>query len=186
MKRSRDARAVKATLEAEKEKMIVESFSEEHSETVKILMAQQVSAALKADKASAVAKETKQEANKEVEILMKELEKAKIIVDREKASREAAISLRAQLDAVLADLEISRSEEAKTKSRLFELQEENKKLKEQMKVGVFVAGKPYTSTHYDDHEDLKMIDQRMYGMSTRSKQSKKDLEALVQSLAILR
>jgi myosin V len=187
MKRSRDARAVKAALEAEKEKgEQVASFLGEHSETVKILRAQQVSAALKADKASAVAKETKQEANKEVELLMKELEKARIVVDREKATREEAISLRAQLDAVMADLEVSRSEESKAKSRLLDLQEENKKLKEQMKVGVFVAGKPYTSTHYDDHEDLKLLDQRIYGISTRSKQSKKDLEALVQSLAILR
>ena len=129
---------------------------------------------------------TKQEANKEVVELQKELEKARLSADREKAAREEVISLRAQLDAVLADLDVSRAEETKAKSRVLDLQEENKKLKEQVKTGAFVEGTPYTSSQYDDYDDLKQLDQRMFGNLSRSKQSKKDLEALVQSLAIIR
>jgi len=185
MKRSRDARVTKNSLLAEK-KIKDASFFGEQSETVKILRAQQVTFALQADKAAAVAKETKQEANKEVVELQKELEKARLSADREKAAREEVISLRAQLDAVLADLDVSRAEETKAKSRVLDLQEENKKLKEQVKTGAFVEGTPYTSSQYDDYDDLKQLDQRMFGNLSRSKQSKKDLEALVQSLAIIR
>lgn len=185
MKRSRDARAIKSNLMAEK-KAKEASFYGEQSETVKILRAQQVTASLQADKAAAVAKETKHESNKEVFGLQQELEKARRSADREKASREEAISLRAQLEAVIADLHLSRAEESKAKSKLLDLQEENKNLKEQMKSATFMGGVPYISTQFDDHDDLKLLDQRMFGIAARSKQSKKDLNALVQSLAILR
>ena len=185
LSRSCNARKVKSVLMAEKEARVA-SFYGEQSETVKILRDQQLSAALQADKAAAVAKETKHESNKEVFGLQQELEKVKRSADREKASREEATSLRSQLDAIMLDLELSRAEESKAKSKIEDLQEENKNLKEQLKSATFIGGIPYSSTQFDDHDDLKLLDQRMFGIAARSKQSKKDLDALVQSLAILR
>jgi hypothetical protein len=184
MYRSKDARDKMNALKLEENKR--KSMYEKDSDAFVALKEQQKKAALQADKAQAIARETKHSADKEVEQLRKELEQVAILSEQDKQLREEVSQMRAELEMVRAQLDASRVEAERAKARLASVEEENKKLKEHMNSGVFVAGTAYTSTQYDEHSDLKQLDERLHGIAARGRQSKKDLEALVASLAILR
>merc|ERR1712150_76044 len=95
--------------------------------------------------------------------------------------------LMSEVEKLREQLEASRRTSESALFKLAAAEAENKKLKEQLKSGGG-TGIPfgYKNDSYNGHEDLKHLDERMVGLSSRSQQSKKDLEQLVASLAILK
>lgn len=142
-------------------------------------------AQLAADKAAAIAKEVSYEKEKEVTDLKHQLDKANTAAEIAKAAQNELKLLRAELERVKAELAVKTEVVEHSASHISELEEENKKLKKQIKEGNFSAD-DYSNDSYDEHGDLKQLDERLHGLALRSKQGKKDLEALVQSLFILK
>jgi myosin heavy subunit len=161
-----------------------DSFYEEQSEAITLLKEQNKKAALQADKAAAIAVQTRKETKKEVEALQKELEGASAAADKAKSTQEEIMGYQSELETLRKELEISRAETERARTRLVAVESENKTLKTKLEGGSFMDG--HTSTRFEDHADLMSLDSRIHNIALRSKQGKKDLEALVQSLAILK
>mmetsp|Transcript_20863 Transcript_20863/g.48182 ORF Transcript_20863/g.48182 Transcript_20863/m.48182 type:complete len:325 (-) Transcript_20863:238-1212(-) len=181
MARTRAAKKVVSERRKEKSK-VKESFYGD-SEAVKILKRQRQAAALQADKHAAIAKETARLRNQETDTLRQKLIKAEQTKEAHQTTREELISLRNEKDMLQRELAAAMAEVGDLKLQLANERAENKKLKEQMKHGVMAP--VYTSTQYDDFADLKALDERLNGLSLRAKQDRKELDTLVQSLAIL-
>lgn len=142
-------------------------------------------AELKAAKTAAIAKGRAVERDKEVDELAKEFEKTRLTADKVGATKEEISKLNAEVAELKAQLETSRKSSETALFKLAAVELENKKLKEQISHGV-IAGPAYSSSTYKDHFDLQELDERIFGIVGRSKQSKKELDALVASLAILK
>ena len=97
---------------------------------------------------------------------------------------EEISSFKVIIDILQKELQHSRGETERAKSRLAVVEAENKALKEKLENGTFHDG--YKSTRFEEHSDLMQLDERIHNIALRSKQGRKDLDALVQSLAILR
>ena len=158
--------------------------SEAQPETVMVLKEQQHHAALQADRAAAIAVQMKHERKSEVDALRHELDAVSSAVRDAKLMAEEIESVRAEAELLRKELQLSRAETERVKSRLFVVENENKVLK--AKVDSAVSLEPYKNTRFEDHGDLLKLDERIHNFAVRSKQGRKDLDALVQSLAILR
>lgn len=167
-----------------KRKQTSDSFYGEQSEAVKLLKQQNKTAALQADKAAAVAVQTRKERKKEVEALRQELVGASAAADKAKMTQEEILNVQSEVEMLRKELEMSRAETERAKTRLAVVEAENKMLKDKVESGSFIDG--YKSTHFAEHTDLMSLDERIHNIALRSKQGKKDLESLVQSLAILK
>jgi len=160
------------------------SFYGEQSEAVTMLRQQNKTAALQADKAAAIAYQTRKERKKEVEALRHELEGASAAADKAKLTQEEILNVQSEVEMLRKELEVSKAETERARTRLAVVESENKMLKDKVDSGSFIDG--YKSTRFDEHADLVSLDERIHNIALRSKQGKKDLEALVQSLAILK
>ena len=161
-----------------------ELLHEEQSEAVMILKEQQTKAALQADKAAAIAIQTKKEREVEVDALRQELDGASSAAAKAKLTEEEVTNVKAEVEMLRKELEMSRAETERARTRLAAVENENKSLKEKLEGGSFIDG--YKSTRFEDHDDLMQLDERVHNLALRSRQGKKDLEALVLSFAILR
>lgn len=142
--------------------------------------------AIKADKVAAIAIQTANNRTKEVDALTTRLAGAKNSAEKAKLAMDELKSTRAELAALQAAFEIMKLNAEGAQARATKLEEENKQLKGKLKSGTFDgAGEAYASQMYDEHLDLKQLDERMNGMSARSKKSKADVMSLVQALKIL-
>ncbi len=169
--------------EAEQAKLAILSAEEE--KRLKRIEGEHRRAQFASDKAAAVAKEASYEKDKEVTDLKNQLDKATAAAEMAKSAQEELKLVKAELEKVKAELATTTETAERSVTLVHDLEEENKKLKKQIKDGgIIVDG--YSNNHYDDHGDLKLLDERIHGLAMRSKQSKKDLEALVQSLFILK
>mmetsp|Transcript_18375 Transcript_18375/g.25492 ORF Transcript_18375/g.25492 Transcript_18375/m.25492 type:complete len:311 (+) Transcript_18375:134-1066(+) len=140
-----------------------------------------------AARTTAIAKGRALDKDKEVDELQKELEKTRATAGKVAVSKEEITRLHAEVESLHEQLEASRLTSEAALGKLAAVEAENKKLKEQLQSGGG-TGVPlgYKNEAYNGHEDLKQMDERIVGLSSRSKQSKKDLEQLVLSLAILK
>lgn len=161
-----------------------QSFQGDQSEVVLVLKAQQKKAALQADRAAAIAVQTKHERKAEVDALRQELDDASSAAAKAKEMEEELSSFKAIVEILRHELEVSRGETERVKTRLVVVEAENKALKEKLESGTFHDG--YKSTRFEEHSDLMQLDERIHNIAMRSRQGRKDLDALVQSLAILR
>jgi hypothetical protein len=161
-----------------------QSFQGDQSEVVLVLKAQQKKAALQADRAAAIAVQTKHERKAEVDALRQELDDASSAAAKAKEMEEELSSFKAIVEILRHELEVSRGETERVKTRLAVVEAENKALKEKLESGTFHDG--YKSTRFEEHSDLMQLDERIHNIAMRSRQGRKDLDALVQSLAILR
>jgi myosin-5 len=162
-------------------------FTPEEQVIFQKLEEQQRKAAIAAARATAVAKETAYSKDKEVEMLRKELAESREMLKSFQKMKIEFADTRAELEITKDELKASRSREEVAKTRLAALGAENDKLKQQMEQGAFFdATGGYKSVHYNEYSDLKQLDERIHGIAHRSRQGRKDLHALVQSLAILK
>ena len=144
-------------------------------------------AAIKADKAAAIAKQAAKDRAREVDSLQTRLAGAKNSAEKAKVALEELRLTKTELEALKAAFEAMKLELDATRAKAGKLEEENSVLRDRLKAGTFEpAGYAYESKMYDEHLDLKQLDERMQGMVARSKKSKADVQALVQALAILR
>jgi IQ calmodulin-binding motif len=160
------------------------AVSEVQPEAVVVLKKQQQQAALQADKAAAIAVQVKQERQSEIDALRHELDAVSSAVSNAKVMAEELASVRAEAELLREELQMSRAETDRVKSRLVAVENENKALKAKIDIGA--SFEPYKSTRFEEHGDLQKLDERIQNFALRSKQGRKDLDALVQSLAILR
>jgi hypothetical protein len=170
--------------ELKRKQSLKQSFFGEQSEAVKLLREQQKAAALKADKAAAIVVQQKKDRRKEVEALQKNLEGANEAAARAKMAEEEVARLSLEAEMLRKEMEVFRIENEQMKARLEVVEAENKTLKAKVESGSFLDG--YKSVQFDDYTDLKQLDERIHNMALRSMQGRKELDALVQSLAILR
>jgi myosin-5 len=142
--------------------------------------------AIKAAKVAAIARQTAKDRTKEVDALTTRLAGAKNSAEKAKLALEELKMTRAQLTALQTEFEIMKLNAEGAQTRAAKLEEENKQLKEKLKSGTFDGtAEAYGSQMYEEHVDLKQLDERMHGMSARSKKSKADVMYLVQALKIL-
>jgi hypothetical protein len=162
-------------------------FTPEEQVIFQKLEEQQRKAAIAAARATAVAKETAYSKDKEVEMLRKELAESREMLKRFQAMKIELADMRAELEITKDELSASKGREEVARTRLTTLGAENDKLKQQVEQGaVFDATGGYKSVHFSEYSDLKQLDERIHGIVHRSRQGRKDLHALVQSLAILK
>ena len=153
------------------------------SEAVKLLKKQRQAAALQADKNAAIAKQTARERNMEVDDLRQKLQRAEITSEQQKTTREQLMILQGENDDLKDALANAMAEIAELKEQLANKNAEVKKLKESK--GVIGPGSTYVSVNYDEHQDLKSLDERVNSLALNAQHEKKELESLILSLAIL-
>lgn len=176
--------ARKKVLEMRQQQTSEAVVDEAQSEAVMVLKKQSEKAALQADKAAAVAVQTKHERRIEIDALRHELDGVSSAAANAKLMAEEIASVRAEAEFLRKELELSKAETERAKSRLLAVESENQALKAKLKNGGHFE--TYKSTRFEEHGDLLQLDERINNFALRSKQGRKDLDALVQSLAILR
>lgn len=151
-----------------------------------ILEGKALAEAIKADKVAAIARQIAKDRTKEVDALTTRLAGAKNSAEKAKLAMDELKSTRAELAALQAEFDIMKLNAEGAQARAAKLEGENKQLKEKLKSGTFDGiGETYARQMYDDNLDLKQLDERMHGMTARSKQSKAAVMSLVQTLKIL-
>jgi myosin heavy subunit len=150
-----------------------------------VLEGKALKAAIKADRAAAIANESAFQRKKEVGDLQSRLDGAKNSAEKAKFALEELKSVKAELAVALAELEVANLATEGAMDRAAKLEGENSKLKENIKSGNFDSAEVYRSAMYHDHPDIKSLDERMFGITARSKKSKADMRALAEALKIL-
>ncbi len=88
-------------------------------------------------------------------------------------------ALRTELAMVKAELEAAKAEAKASKARIASLEQ-------QMKEAVPVAANEgFSAEYYADHADLKSLAEGISSLAWKSKQSRTDLDDLVQALSLL-
>jgi myosin heavy subunit len=143
-------------------------------------------AALKADKAAAISKQNTQDRKREVKTLTTQLGNANYTAEKAKETNRELTSVKAELDAALAELEMVKEELSKTSKRVDLVEKENTELQEKLRSGIFVSGEPYNSRMYADYPDLEELDEGLYTLKAQSKKGKEDLKSLLDAISLLK
>jgi myosin heavy subunit len=138
--------------------------------------------ATKADKATAIEKDQKNE----VKSLTTQVGNANHAAEKAKETDMELGSVKAELEAALAELATVKEELSKKSKRVDVLEQENAELQEKLQSGAFVSGEPYNIKMYADHPDLEELDKGLYTLKAQSKKGKEDLKLLLESISLLK